>query len=638
LKTFESREFADADGNVLPYRLLKPVDHIFGKKYPLLVFLHGAGERGNDNASQLKHAAKEFADEERRRLYPSYVLIPQCPSDCRWVETDWKLDAHDFPMEPSKPMKLVKELVDTMIENPGIDENRIYVTGISMGGFGTWDALARYEGIFAAAVPICGGGDLKIVSKLVDLPIWAFHGAKDPVVKVARSRDMIQALKAAGNDARYTEYPDAVHDCWTETYKDPELYAWLFAQSKESTIFAPSPLAHSYGRGAGVRGLGVDHEPRVMTKQLSCLNWNQMNSTSSMARRDFNKTLTAGLLVGTSTGALPSASFANGSRKLGVAVVGLGTHSLSHAIPSLVGSQSFELRAIVSQSQAKAESVAEKLNGAPVATYDYDAFERLAGDKRVDLVYIAVPTASHETFAVKSAKAGKHIVIAAPLSHSYASAKRIRECCRANGTQLAVMSPVDVEREVEHSISKVVDSYRTEVVSVGLQFGQSTVDGKHWRINQALGGGALLTHGPMLLNAARRLLGAEPISITAAEVKTDFNKFEAGDESMCWAMHYQDRPTVFCTASLHTIGMNTIDIRIGDERAQFKDAFLAPGATAQDGNPFDVRELMAQGWNQLAVEFSTNALSERIDEELKNLRLLENIARSARESRTLEIG
>lgn len=233
LKTFEPREFADQDGNVLPYRLLKPIDYQFGKKYPLIIFLHGAGERGDDNAAQLKHAAKDFADEDRRREYPAYIVMPQCPKDCRWVEVDWKLDAHDIPAEPSKPMKLVKELLDTMLETAGIDETRVYITGLSMGGFGAWDALARYPDYFAAAAPVCGGADPKTIEKYSELPIWTFHGVKDTVVKVSRSRSMVDALRAAGSDIRYTEYPEAPHDCWTETYKNPELYAWLFAQQKQ---------------------------------------------------------------------------------------------------------------------------------------------------------------------------------------------------------------------------------------------------------------------------------------------------------------------------------------------------------------------------------------------------------------------
>jgi predicted peptidase len=121
-----------------------------------------------------------------------------------------------------------------MVENAGVDRNRIYITGLSMGGYGTWDAIARYPGFFAAAAPICGGGDPKTVDKFKSLPIWCFHGAKDPVVKVIRSREMIEALQKVGSNAKYTEYPEAQHDSWTQTYSNPELFDWMFAQRRES--------------------------------------------------------------------------------------------------------------------------------------------------------------------------------------------------------------------------------------------------------------------------------------------------------------------------------------------------------------------------------------------------------------------
>lgn len=233
-KAFEPREFVGTNGKALKYRLIKPMGYKFGKKYPLVLFLHGAGERGDDNASTLKHAAKDFADLERRAKYPAYVVIPQCPTDRRWSEVDWSKDASALPEEPSDPMRNIKELLDEMVENAGVDPNRIYITGLSMGGYGTWDAIARYPDYFAAAAPICGGGDPKTVSKFKSLPVWCFHGAKDSVVKVGRSREMVDALKAVGSPVQYTEYPEAQHDSWTVTYANPELYAWLFSQRRES--------------------------------------------------------------------------------------------------------------------------------------------------------------------------------------------------------------------------------------------------------------------------------------------------------------------------------------------------------------------------------------------------------------------
>jgi predicted peptidase len=133
-------------------------------------------------------------------------------------------------------MQSLKELVDEMVENAGIDLNRVYITGLSMGGYGTWDAIARYPNFFAAAAPICGGGDPSMVDRFATLPIWCFHGAQDPVVKVIRSQEMVAALKKVGSKVKYTEYPDLKHDSWTPTYANQEFYAWLFSQQKTSTL------------------------------------------------------------------------------------------------------------------------------------------------------------------------------------------------------------------------------------------------------------------------------------------------------------------------------------------------------------------------------------------------------------------
>lgn len=231
---FEPREFVGSPGTPLKYRLLKPLGYESGKKYPLVLFLHGAGERGDDNAITLKHGAKDFASPENRSKYPAYVVVPQCPKDHKWSEVDWSKETSSLPEKASDALQSVKELVDDMVENAGVDRNRIYITGLSMGGYGTWDAIARYPDYFAAAAPICGGGDPKTVSLFKKLPIWCFHGAKDPVVKVGRSIEMVDALRAVGSNVRYTEYPEAQHDSWTETYSNPEFYTWLFAQRRES--------------------------------------------------------------------------------------------------------------------------------------------------------------------------------------------------------------------------------------------------------------------------------------------------------------------------------------------------------------------------------------------------------------------
>jgi len=230
--TYEPREFVGANQFILKYRLLKPVSYKPGKKYPLVLFLHGAGERGDDNTVTLKHAAKDFADMNRREQYPCYVVIPQCPKEQKWSNVDWSSALSELPVVASDSMIATKALIDDMIESAGVDPLRIYVTGLSMGGYGTWDAISRYEGFFAAAAPICGGGDPKMVGNFSRLPIWCFHGEVDMVVNVQRSREMVDALKAIGSPVKYTEYPNIKHDSWTATYSNPDFYQWLFAQQK----------------------------------------------------------------------------------------------------------------------------------------------------------------------------------------------------------------------------------------------------------------------------------------------------------------------------------------------------------------------------------------------------------------------
>jgi predicted peptidase len=232
VKIYEPREFVGASKVPLKYRLLKPVGYKPGKKYPLVLFLHGAGERGDDNQAQLIHAAKDFADEKRREQFPCYVVVPQCPKGQKWSEVDWSKDSSELPKDASQSLQAVKELLDEMIETAGVDPMRVYITGLSMGAYGTWDAIARYPGFFAAAVPVCGGGDPTTVGSLSKLPIWCFHGDADTVVKVNRSREMMNALKAVGSPAKYTEYPGVGHDSWTATYSNPGLYEWLFAQQR----------------------------------------------------------------------------------------------------------------------------------------------------------------------------------------------------------------------------------------------------------------------------------------------------------------------------------------------------------------------------------------------------------------------
>jgi predicted peptidase len=228
---FEKRTFSGS-AMELPYRLLQPRQIEAGKKYPLVVFLHGAGERGMDNEIQLVHGMKDFSSDAVMEKYPAFVIAPQCPAERKWVEVDWTLESHTMPEEPSLPLAATFELMEALQKEFPIDPARIYITGLSMGGYGTWDALARKPNTFAAAAPICGGGDPATAGRFKHVPVWAFHGDQDTAVKPHRSREMIAALKAAGGEPKYTEYAGVAHNSWAQTYADPALYEWLFAQRR----------------------------------------------------------------------------------------------------------------------------------------------------------------------------------------------------------------------------------------------------------------------------------------------------------------------------------------------------------------------------------------------------------------------
>ncbi|MGL4463361.1 MAG: dienelactone hydrolase family protein [Planctomycetia bacterium] len=232
-KSLLSKETYKAADGALPYRFLTPERPLAaGELYPLVIFLHGAGERGDDNEAQLVHGVKEFAKDSARKDFPCFLVAPQCPEGKKWVEVDWSAMTHVSPTEPSESEALLVALIDDLVKEHPIDPARLYVTGLSMGGYGTWDLICRYPERFAAAGVVCGGGDETAAPKAAKIPVWVFHGAKDGAVPVERSRNMIAALKKAGGSPKYTEYPEVGHNSWDAAYADPDFMSWLFAQKK----------------------------------------------------------------------------------------------------------------------------------------------------------------------------------------------------------------------------------------------------------------------------------------------------------------------------------------------------------------------------------------------------------------------
>lgn len=230
----ERRVYTSADGQTLPYRLAIPKNLDPTKRYPLIVFFHGAGERGSDNEAQLAHAeVLHLVSDAVAAQHPALLVAPQCPLDCRWVEADWSATtAHRTPPQPSRPMRLTMELLDALEREFPIDPGCRYVTGFSMGGYGTMDLVVRRPSAFAAAVPLCGGADDARAAKTAGTAFWVFHGNRDEAVPVVRSRSLVAALRQAGVPVKYTEYEGAGHDIWTRAYVEPELAEWLFRQRR----------------------------------------------------------------------------------------------------------------------------------------------------------------------------------------------------------------------------------------------------------------------------------------------------------------------------------------------------------------------------------------------------------------------
>jgi predicted peptidase len=205
----------EVGGESRTYVVYVPDDYTPAKQWPLVVFLHGMGERGSDGLIQSEVGIGSAIRRNSER-FPCIVVMPQCPKDKIWI------DAFDH----------IDEAIRVSLEDYAIDRDRILLTGLSMGGFGTWAYGALHADTIAALTPICGGGNADDAPSLANVPIWAFHGEIDSVVSPEETRTMVDAVKAAGGTIRYTEYPGVDHNSWDRAYRDSEAIAWLLAQKK----------------------------------------------------------------------------------------------------------------------------------------------------------------------------------------------------------------------------------------------------------------------------------------------------------------------------------------------------------------------------------------------------------------------
>lgn len=235
---FLKAEFIKGE-DVLNYRILYPEDFDPAKRYPLLLFLHGAGERGNDNEKQLVHGSSLFLDQENRENFPAIVIFPQCPATEYWAKADIDRSSNgntfefDYSGAPIKSLGLVMEMIKAYSKNHYVDKDRLYVGGLSMGGMGTFEILNRMPNTFAAAFAICGAGNpFSVGNYAKKVNLWIFHGAKDDVVDPSYSNEMVKSLKAAGANVKFTLYPEANHNSWDPAFAEPELLPWLFSNSK----------------------------------------------------------------------------------------------------------------------------------------------------------------------------------------------------------------------------------------------------------------------------------------------------------------------------------------------------------------------------------------------------------------------
>lgn len=227
-RRFVEKSHTGARGTTMPYLLFVPEGYDKTKSYPLVLWLHGGGTRGNDLKLLLAHGNEHgigfLARADNQARYPSFILAPQCPPNRFWGDSE--------SAQPSAELRMVLEILDKVGQDYSVDSRRLYVMGMSLGGYGTWDIITRRPTTFAAAVPICGGGNPSKASLIAKTPIWAFHGDEDEMVNVSESQRMIAALKKAGGQPRYSEYKGVGHNSWVRAFQEHDFLSWIFAQTR----------------------------------------------------------------------------------------------------------------------------------------------------------------------------------------------------------------------------------------------------------------------------------------------------------------------------------------------------------------------------------------------------------------------
>lgn len=226
-------------GDTLPYRILLPQNFDPEQQYPLVLFLHGSGERGRDNTAQLTHGSSLFFKTDIRNDYPAVVVFPQCPPESSWTSAviEHKDNSREIHFqtegEPTAAMRLLQGLLNELKERSYIDKKRLYVGGLSMGGMGTLELLRREPNLFAGAFAICGGDTIANAKKYKNVPLWLFHGLKDDVVPPTLSTSLADHLEEIGaKNIKLTIYPEAKHNSWENAFADPQLLPWLFSKKK----------------------------------------------------------------------------------------------------------------------------------------------------------------------------------------------------------------------------------------------------------------------------------------------------------------------------------------------------------------------------------------------------------------------